>query len=85
MSIPARTLYLTDTQHPDLAKATRDFEKFKAAALLIGDAARDADHWNDITVHLENAFQHPLYQEDRTRFADSLATAIASGIFAALE
>ena len=60
---------------PDLA-----FLRFKLAALLVGNAAMDADNWRDVTIHLENAFFHPLYQENREGFAQSLADALTMGI-----
>lgn len=69
----------------DLEQTAKNFAEFKLAATLVGDAARDAESWKEVTIHLENAFQHPLYQEDRNRYADSLAAVIATGVLLALE
>lgn len=61
------------------------FEKFKAAAALVGAAAKDAEGWKDVTIHLENAFHHPLYQDSRTDFANALGHWLTTGIEIALE
>lgn len=77
----------TTTATPLVALPGVDFETFKSAAILVGQAAQDAEDWQDITTHLENAFSHPLYEatDCRQGFAETLAQAISDGIFTALE
>jgi predicted acetyltransferase len=61
------------------------FEQFKLAVALLNDAAKDAENYKDITIHLENAFTHPLYHEHRQAFATQLATPVFAGIYQALK
>jgi len=70
---------------PSTPRLALGLTRFKQAVQLLNEATAGAEDWEDVTFTLENAFQHPLYDTNRTTFALTLAQVVGDGIEIALE
>ncbi len=70
---------------PDACDMDNEFTRFHAACQLLAEASTGAEDWQDYTMAIENAFDHPLYDENRVDFAMALGQALTDGVERALE
>lgn len=77
--------YRVALKGPDELDMSDEFTRFKAAADLLAEANHGAVDYKDFCIVLENAFGHPLYDENRVDYAMALSQALTDGIERALE